>query len=267
MSRLLAPRFLAALLPIALCAITAFQPVSAPPETRELPAFTAVSLGTSVTVVVRQGSPQQVTVAAAPDDLPKLKTEVVNNRLRIYTEQISTQVGPLKFNPRTATLTGPVTVYVTLPIVTGLAVSGSGQLRADSLRAPQLQLAVSGSGQLRVARAQSRQLRLALSGSGSLLLAQLQADSLRASVSGSGRLAVAGTDGYADLSLSSSGSLDAAELAIQDSQVRLSGSGNCQVRVARTLDAHLSSSGNLLVRGTPQLTSHVSGSGRVRMRQ
>lgn len=85
-------RFLAATL--LLGSLMAFHPAAETRETRELSTFTAVRLGTRATVLVRQGSPQRVVVEAASDDLPKLRTEVVNNQLRIYTEMTSTQIAP-----------------------------------------------------------------------------------------------------------------------------------------------------------------------------
>lgn len=250
--------------PLALGALLACRPTAETRETRDLPAFSAVRLGTRATVLVRQGSPQRVVVEADPADLPKLQTEVVNNQLRIYTEITSTQIGPLKFNPRTATLTGPVVVYVTLPTVRGLAVSSSGRLQADTLSAAQLTLSVSSSGRLLVGQVQASRVRALLSSSGHLGIGQLRADTLVAAVSSSGSLTAAGTCGYSSVGVSSSGHLNSAGLAVQDCQARVSSSGSCQVNVARTLDAHLSSSGSVLLSGHPQITSHTSGSGRVR---
>jgi len=240
-------RPLAVLLPAALLVATAFQPLPAPgsPESRELPAFTAISLSTRVLVKVRQGSPQRVVVEALSDDLHKLKTAVVKNRLYIYTEQTGTQIGPITFNPHTATLVGSVTVYVTLPTVRGLAVSSSGQLQADSIQAQHLALGVSSSGRL--------------------LISQLRADTLRAVLSSSGSITAAGVCAYSSLGVSGSGRINTQALAVQDCRARLHSSGSCRVNVARTLEAHLSGSGSVLVSGHPQITSRTSGSGRVRL--
>lgn len=245
--------------------LLAFRPAAETREMRELPAFTAVRLGTRVTVLVRQGSPQRVVVEAASDDLPKLRTEVVNNQLRIYTEMTSTQIGPLKFNSRTATLTGPVTVYVTLPTVRGLAVSSSGRLQADTLQTQNLALSVSSSGRLLLGQVQAGSVRAGLSSSGQLSISQLRADTLRATLSSSGTITAAGVCAYSALGISSSGRLNTQALAVQDCRARISSSGSCQVNVARTLEAHISGSGSVLVSGHPQITSHTSGSGRVRL--
>lgn len=257
----------ALLLPASLLVATAFRPLPVPGlrESRELPAFTAISLGTRVTVLVRQGSPQRVVVEATPDDQRKLQTEVVNNQLRIYTELTSTRVGPFKFNLRTATLAGPVTVYVTLPTVRGLSVSSSGRLQADTIQAPHLALGVSSSGRLLLGQVQAGTVRVGLSSSGHLKISRLRADTLRAVLSSSGSITAAGVCVYSSLGVSSSGRLNTQSLAVQDCRARISSSGSCQVNVARTLDAHLSGSGSLLVSGHPQITSHASGSGRVRL--
>jgi|GEM_PF-669370 len=250
--------------PLALSALLAFRPTADTRETRDLPAFSAVQLGTNAQVIVRQGSPQRVVIEADPADLRRLQTEVVGNQLRIHTEIISNQVGPLKLWEKQTRLVGAVVVYVTLPTVRGLAVGSSGRLRADTLSAAHLTLQVSSSGRLLVGQVQAGRVRAVLSSSGHLGIEQLRADTLVAAVSSSGILTAAGTCGYSSVGISSSGHLNTAELAVQVCQARVSSSGSCQVNVARTLDARLSSSGSVLVSGHPQITSHASGSGRVR---
>jgi hypothetical protein len=245
-------------------ALSAFRPAADTRELREMPAFTSVQLSTSVTVIVRQGSPQRVEVEAAATDLPHLATTVVNGQLRISTE--SGEKNGLKALWQDSRRLGPTTVYVTLPVVRGLAVSSSGRLRADTLRSQKLALAVSSSGQLQVGDVQAGRVRAMLSSSGQLGIGQLRADTLEAGVSSSGSLTAAGTCAYSSVGISSSGTLNTAGLAVETCQARVSGSGDCQVNVARTLEARISGSGSVLVSGHPQITSRVSGSGRVRLR-
>jgi hypothetical protein len=248
--------------PLLVSALLAFRPAAEPRETREVPTFTAVQLGTSVTVVLRQGSPQRVVVEAAPEDRLRLATTVVDGQLRIETEP-NKEAGLRKLWQDSPRL-GPTTVYVTVPTVRRLGVSSSGRLQADTLSASNLALAVSSSGRLLVGQVQAGRVRAMLSSSGQLGIQQLRADTLEAAVSSSGGLTAAGTCAYSSVGVSSSGRLNTAGLAVEVCQARISGSGSCQVNVARTLDARLSSSGSLLGSGHPQITSHVSGSGRVR---
>ena len=240
---------------------------SASRDTRELSAFTAVWLGTRAVVIVRQGSPQCVVVEAAPDDLSKVQTEVVNDQLLIRVRQTNSQVGFFKFNIRNGVLTGPVTVRVTMPAVHRLAVSSSGRIQADTVQAQRLALGVSSSGQLVLGEVRAVSVRAGLSSSGKITLRQLRADTLRATVSSSGSITAAGECAYSSLSISSSGGINTQGLVVQDCQARLSSSGGCQVNVARTLDARLSSSGSVVVSGYPQTTTHASSSGRVRRAQ
>lgn len=236
-------------------------------DTRELSAFTAVRLGTRATVVVRQGRPQSVVVEATPNELAKVQTVVVDSQLYIVAVQTSTRIGPLKFNIRTATLAGPVTVYVTLPTVRRLAVSSSGRLRADTVQAQHLALEASSSGQLLLGKVQANSVRAGLSSSGKMTIAQLRADTLRTTLSSSGSITAAGTCAYSSLGISSSGRANTQALVVQDCRVRLSSSGSGQVNVVRTLDAYLSSNSLVVVSGHPQITSHTSSGGRVQLAQ
>ncbi|UOR06954.1 DUF2807 domain-containing protein [Hymenobacter aerilatus] len=57
--------------------------IAPPSETRDVAAFTYVAVATPVTVLVHQGSPQQVTVEAAAADMARLETMVDHDELRI----------------------------------------------------------------------------------------------------------------------------------------------------------------------------------------
>jgi hypothetical protein len=217
--------------------LSAFTPaperLTAGREVREVATFTAISLANSATVVVTQGSPQKVEVEGAPEDLARLETTVNDGKLRIGLKQ------ELKW-----TNLGKVTVYITVPEIKALTVSGSGALKAASVQASSLSLSVSGSGRLEVP--------------------QLQATELRSSISGSGIIVVAGTCPQHSASISGSGSIKAPDLRSESCQVSISGSGSCRLNATRTLDASLHGSGDVYVTGNPTINSKTAGSGRVR---
>lgn len=208
-------------------------------EVRTVGAFTKVGLSNSARVVLRQGSPQKVEVEASAADLARIETTVENGKLRIHTKREN------GLNWSNARFDGPVTVYVTMPTVNELSVSGSGRLEAETA-------------------VQATALELAVSGSGSITLAKLAADKLNSAVSGSGNITVAGTCPQHEARISGSGDVRASELRTETSAVRISGSGNGRVYAARTLDASIAGSGNVYVRGGASVSSKVSGSGRVR---
>ncbi|MFD2784995.1 head GIN domain-containing protein [Hymenobacter rubripertinctus] len=228
--RLLLPGLLLAVL-----LFSAFRPANTR-ETRRVEAFTAVSLGGSMRVIVRQGSPQLVEVEGDAEDLARLETTVSGGKLRIGTKPQN--------GMRWSNFKGSVTVYVTMPIVTGLAVGGSGSLKAaDGIRADNLDLAVSGSG--------------------GIDLASVTADKIHSAISGSGSIQMAGVAPRQEVAVSGSGGLRAEKLQTKTCSVRISGSGNCRVQATETLDARIAGSGGVFVSGNPRINSSIAGSGRV----
>ncbi|GAB2788520.1 hypothetical protein HNQ93_003080 [Hymenobacter luteus] len=170
--RLLVPGLLVAVL-----LLSAFR-VSASHEVRSVGAFTSVGLGGSMRVVLRQGSPQKVEVEGDATDLAHLETVVTNGKLRINTKKEG------YFS--SYSYKGNVTVYVTMPTIKGLAVGGSGSIRAaDPIKADNLDLSVSGSGSIQLSSVTANKIDSSLSGSGSIQAAGV-APSHAISVSGSG---------------------------------------------------------------------------------
>ncbi|MBX0292658.1 DUF2807 domain-containing protein [Hymenobacter sp. HSC-4F20] len=230
MLRLLVPGLLLAVL-----LLSAFR-VAATRETRPVGAFTSVGLGGSMRVVLRQGSPQKVEAEGDAEDLNHLETVVQNGRLRIGTKK---EGYFSSYNYK-----GNVTVYVTMPTIKALAVSGSGTLKAaDGIRADNLDLAVSGSGGIQ--------------------LASVTADKISSSLSGSGTIEAAGVAPDHNISVSGSGDVKATNLQSKTCSVSISGSGDCRVRASQSLQASIVGSGDVYVVGNPQVKSSVVGSGRV----
>ena len=207
-------------------------------QQREVAPFTAVAATGSMRVILRQGSPQRVEVAASAADQARVETEVRDGSLRIGRRR----EGQKRWE--TERFDGPVTVYVTAPTLTAVSISGSGDLRVEGA-------------------VQAEDLLVSVSGSGSLTMPQLTARSLTTTVTGSGDATLGGSSPRHSISVSGSGEVRAADLRTDDTTVRVSGSGNARVNAAKTLAARTSGSGSVLVSGNPQITSSKSGSGTV----
>lgn len=139
-----------------------------------------------------------------------------------------------------------LTIVVHTPRLTGLDISGSGNITARSALA-------------------CNHLNLHISGSGNINLQSLQAATLDASISGSGNISgAAGKTDNQKLSISGSGNIDLRNLSCNSSSCRISGSGDMTVNATETLEVTISGSGNLRYTGHPQINSNISGSGTVR---
>ncbi|RSK31059.1 head GIN domain-containing protein [Hymenobacter metallilatus] len=229
-------RFLLSGFVVALLVVLSAFRVAATRETRTVGAFSAIGLGGSMKVVLRQGSPQKVEVEGEAEDLAHLETVVSNGKLRINTKKES-GMNWYKYK-------GPVTVYVTVPTIKALAVSGSGSLKAtDAITAEQLDLAVSGSG--------------------SIMLSSVTANKISSALSGSGSIQAAGVAPTQEISVSGSGDVQAPKLQSKTCSVSISGSGSCRLQASQLLEASIVGSGDVYVTGNPQVKSSVIGSGRV----
>ena len=209
-------------------------------ETRQVASFNQVTLAGSATVILVQGSPQKVVVDAESEDLAHLETTVSGDKLRIGTKQ---EDGMKWSNYR---FKGPVTVYVTVPTINALTLSGSGKMKADD-------------------GVKAKDLNLTVSGSGHMELGQVQADELETAISGSGEIMInGGTVPRQAVRISGSGGMQATKLRTERCDVRISGSGNCRVNATETLEASIAGSGNVYVTGGAKVSSSTAGSGRVR---
>jgi hypothetical protein len=204
-------------------------------ETRDLTGFTRVSFGVSGDLYINFGSGFKVVLEGEKALLEDIVTEVSGGKLVIKKENWR-----LNMNEK-------VTVYITMPEITGLGVSGSGKAEInDAVKINELDLSVSGSGKL--------------------FTTDIVADNLNCSISGSGDIIVGGSGNVskADISISGSGNYSGEPLKIGSAEISISGSGSCKCNVTESLRASVSGSGNVTYTGNPKIDARVSGSGRVR---
>jgi hypothetical protein len=204
-------------------------------ETRDLKGFTKVSFGVSGDLFINIGSEFKVVLEGSQALLDDIITEVTGGRLVIKKENWR-----LNMNEK-------VTVYITMPEITGLGVSGSGRAEIkDAVKAGDLNLSVSGSGKLYTTDITATRVDCSISGSGDIYLGGN------------------GSASSAEISISGSGNYVGEPLKIGSADIRISGSGNCSCNVTESLKASVSGSGNVSYLGNPKVDARVSGSGRVR---
>ena len=247
-------------------------------ETRNVSGFTHLSYRVPGKLYLKQGSPAKVELEGAKDILAEIETEVSGDRLIIGKENRWNNWG---WN------NDKVTIYVTMPTIEGVSVSGSGDLYCEEkINVNNLDLNVSGSGSMRLAFNASGDVEADVSGSGDMDL-KGSCNNFDSDVSGSGRVYVSMADrGKADFGVSGSGKIqaqgsaqevkvgiggsgrvNAGELATDRCTVRISGSGDAEINVKEELEVSISGSGSVVYSGDPKrVNSHASGSGHVRKR-
>lgn len=211
--------------------VTGEGPVVAESRTRNN--FTAIAMRISGDLYVTQDSVYKVEIRAQQNILDVIETPVINNELVIRVK-----------NTVNIRSNEDISIHVSAPVITSLALSGSGNLQT--------------SGEFRPSN-----MRLTLSGSGNIMLPILVTNQLEAVISGSGNIHVAGTAGNESLKISGSGSMDLLNVATNTVSSSTSGSGNIRVNVSQSLSASISGSGNIYYKGNPIISSNISGSGKL----
>jgi len=247
-------------------------------EKRSVSAFTKISFKTPGKLYLKQGATNSVELEGDKETLEKIETTVEGGKLIIGLKDENNWFSWKDWD------NDEITAYVTIKVVEGLYVSGSGDLIAQTkITSGNMDMKVSGSGNMTL-EIEAGDLRANVSGSGDLNL-KGKLNSLDSDISGSGKISFDGAiTGSADVGISGSGKFSAsgsaneiktnisgsgkvlaADLVVDKCDVRISGSGDVEINVKSSLDANISGSGTISYKGNPsQVNSHASGSGRIR---
>jgi hypothetical protein len=209
-------------------------------EARDASGFAAISLRGDIDLVVRQGARDHVQVTADDNLLPLLQTVI---------EGSDDQRTLVIQWPRGQSIRTRAKTVVTVDVVklTALASSGSGDIKVEALKTPELALSISGSSDARLHR--------------------LDTERLRVSIAGSGDVQVSGKASKLSLSITGSGDVQARELVADDVEIAIAGSGDASVQAGKTLAVSIAGSGDVEYAGGATITkSRIAGSGSIRQR-
>ena len=180
-------------------------------STRALPHFSGIDLAGSNNVTVVAGAKQSVVVHADSNLLSRVTTQVKAGKLIIG------DVGSF-------TAKSPMYVEISVPSLTALDLSGSGNITVTDLKASQL----------------------------------------TATLPGSGNISAEGSVTRLDISVDGSGDAQCSGLIARNVKAVVNGSGDVFVTATQSLDAKVPGSGTVLYGGyPPQVTTSITGSGVV----
>jgi hypothetical protein len=180
-------------------------------QTRDLDGFTRVDNDSSVDLELHVGEPQHVRVRAGEKVIDDVRTTVRDGTLHV------------SFDHR-GFGGDDVVVEASVPRLTAIDASGSGDVDADGI----------------------------------------DADALDVSSEGSADISLTGATGRLELELEGSGDADLERLQAREARVSVSGSGDADVRAGDRLDVSVEGSGDVRYHGDPHVEEHVDGSGDLR---
>jgi len=190
-------------------------------RTLSFESFDSIVISSSADVYLSYGKEQKVVVSASEAQFDKLDLEVKRGSL-----QIKNKRNKGNNNWSWSKNEKRIQVYITLPTIKEIAISGSGDfVMEDEFNLPSLDIAISGSGDV--------------------LLKKGSADEFHVSIAGSGDVE--------------------SNLETVNSEINISGSGDVDLLVEKRLEVNIAGSGDVTYKGNPDHVDVNSvGSGEVR---
>jgi len=164
-------------------------------ESRDVRGFDEVELRGAGNLSIEQTGSESLTVEAEEDVLPKLTTEVVNDRLII---------GPKPGT--TVCTTKPINYTLTVEALDALEVSGSGDVEAQGIKTDRLSVTIGGTGNVTIGGEADEQ-EIDISGSGDYRAERLDSKVVKIGVSGAGS-AIVNASERLDANVSGAGSVE-----------------------------------------------------------
>jgi hypothetical protein len=206
-------------------------------EERPVSDFTQVDVSGEGTLIVTLGTTTALRVEGPEELLDRIETDVDGDTLHI-----GERWSWLRFSPFWDS--GEVTYHLTVPELTGVELSGSVTLRAES-------------------SLQTEELAVECSGSSDIDL-DVQLSALSVDISGSADVTLRGSADSATYSTSGSSNIGALDLSSRTVTIDCSGSSNIEVNASEQLTIDISGSGTVSYLGNPALDTDISGSGEVK---
>ena len=199
-------------------------------ETRVLKPFSKINLDIDAHVIITRDSVQSVRIEAQPNILQVLTTNISNGELDISRE---VRITDYKM----------ITVYISMPNLEGVDVSGSGSIETRGTFSPdKIDLSISGSGIINVS---------------------LSANEAVANIIGSGNINLNGSARKFNIDIVGSGDVNAQNMPAENCEVSVQGSGNSKVFAISKLKVDIQGSGNVYYKGKPDISNSIAGSGKL----
>ena len=206
-------------------------------QTRDVGAFTKLSLGSSADVEIVQGPTRSVVVETYPNIMEYIETVVEDGTLKIRQKDNTS----LNFSENNG-----LKIYITNPTYEEIHVRGSGNIVANSkINSPEINISVTGSGDAKFSDLVTTKSKINITGSGNITIDNGNADNL-------------------DISVVGSGDAHLINFPTKIVSAHVAGSGNLSCNATEKYDLHVTGSGDIRYKKTNAIVnSHSSGSGTI----
>ena len=206
-------------------------------QTREVGAFTKISLECSADVEIMQGAASKVTIETYPNIADLIETYVENGTLRIRQKKVDWKHWSWSVNK--------LKLWITNPTFEKISISGSGNIvSSGKLSASDIDVSVTGSGDMKIA--------------------DLTATNSKLNITGSGNIIAEGKSEKVEIAVTGSGDANLMNFAAQNVKAHVAGSGNLSCNASDSYNLSVSGSGDIAYKKTnASVNSRSSGSGSI----
>ncbi len=216
--------------------------------------FDRVSLSGIGDVIITQGETESLRIEADDNILPYIETRVQNGTLVI---SLTDEAQDKNLRPTT------LQFHVGMKEVSGLNISGAGDVNAQTLDVDRLQIDIGGAGDIKIDTLDATYLDVDVSGAGSVDVDALNAEEASVSINGAGDVNLTGQVERQEISLNGAGNCHAENLESQTSDIKVNGVGSVTIWVTESLDVQIGGVGNVSYYGSPRLDTSLYGIGRL----
>lgn len=199
--------------------------------------FKQIEVAGSYDVEVRTGAKAGVTAQGGEKLLERTTVEVDGDKLVIRPRERHGF-----FNFSWGSHRGNARFVVTVPVLTGASIAGSGDVKINQVKGDSFDGQIAGSGTLTLTSVEVQSLKLGIAGSG-------------------GVKAGTGTTKSGDYEIAGSGDIDAGAINATDLKVSIAGSGNVKGNATGTANVDIAGSGDVDISGGAKCTVDKHGSG------
>lgn len=204
-------------------------------DKRDVQDFTKIVFTGKGNLYIQQGDHEVVQIVANERLIPYIKTEVIDNTLRVGEKSLSWFLSFKTFEP--------YSVYITVKNIEEISLAGNGTISIEkTLKEKKLSLTVNGSGKVKGA---------------------LDVEALTAMITGSAEFNLRGKAAHQNIVIAGAGLYDSLKVLGKVAKVNIIGSGIVRLNVQEMLEISISGNGKVTYMGSPKVIQKIVGSGKI----
>jgi|GEM_PF-2039234 len=220
-------------------------------EWRTISEFRSINMTGNFELYIIQDNKYELTIEAEKSVMNSIVTNISGKTLYIKPE-----------NYMKIKSLNPVKIYVRMPELRKISLSGSGLVKAIGLKCSNLEIEMYGTGNINIDELITEFLNTSAFGAGKIEL-DVDATNINVNVTGTGSVELKGNCPQIQLYINGTGNINTAQMMSEDCKAQIIGTGNIFTASSKYLSAAIYGTGNVYYTFDPEISFNSLGTGRV----